>query len=335
MYRKLFLILGSFVLIVAFNNCGDGFVTNAVNTGSRTFASTGSICEDELLDTYAKSYHPFLAKNCDSCHVSGPGIGTFASYDVVKSFTSFLNIGPARINAQAVNPAHKPPFTGAHNQADIDRIVASWASVQDGYASCLAQNGGGSGGGGSMPVVEANILKTLPLKVPNNLGTNYVRMEWDLQTQSNRMIPMILGIEIRKAVIGGITRGYELRGPTLRLKSASAGKFKVRALNVYINDALQPGITIFSPIDAEISSTTNVVLLDITSIGIAGYDPIANTDTISLEFSSVVGDVPETPVTPVPPAPTPPAPGATAVTYTQLMQANGVFTRNCCLERSN
>lgn len=275
-------VFGSAILMLAFNNCGDGFVASSgiSQSGSSTvLPSSDTRCEDDLLKVYSNTYHPFLNQTCGACHISGPGVGTFASPEVVKSYSSFDNIGVTKINSQAINSSHKPPYTGTQNTARIDELKGIWADAQAGYVTCLAQKNGGSAAG--------SVVKSNPLQVPTNLGTSFMRIEWDLETQSSNAVPLVLGIDIRKAVIDGITRGYEFRNPTLRLKRAEVGAYQARALNFYLNSVLQTGMTTFSNIDVSVSATTNVSLASTTTIAVTAATPAA-TDTIALEFSSLI-----------------------------------------------
>lgn len=283
----------------------------------------GESCEDALVKVYASTYHPFLSQTCNSCHINGPGIGTFASPDVATSYTSFASIGADKISSQAVNDAHKPPYTGSQNTARIDEIKSYWAAAQTDYASCVAADGGSLTG--------AFVVHTDSTMVPAKLSTTFTRMQWDLETQSNGKIPLIAGIDIRQSVIGGVVKGYEFRNPTLRLKNTTSGNYEARALNLYINNALSSEVTTYMNIDYVISTTTDLNMSAGTANGFAAVTPAA-TDVIALEFQylgSTTGA--PNPGSPVSTTPTP-APTATpigTVTYTQLVAAGGVFKTYC------
>lgn len=319
-------VAGAAVLMVAFNNCGEGFVVGRlgdISGGSVLFSQApGESCEDALVKVYANTYHPFLNQTCNSCHIAGPGLGVFASPDVKTSYTSFASIGAEKISNQAVNESHKPPYTGAVNAARIAELKGYWANAQTAYASCSAAAVGGT---------TSFIVRTTNKQVAANLATTFVRMEWDLETQSNGKVPLIAGIDIRRAVVSGATQGYEFRNPTLRLKNATAGNYQARALNVYINDALQSEVTTYSNVDMIVGATTDVNLSPGTANALAVMTP-ATTDMIAIEFSKLGsttgapnpggGTVP----TPTPGAtPTPTGP----VTYSQLAANGGVFSNNC------
>ncbi len=316
-------VLGAFVLVVSFNNCDQGFMIQDFPSGE--FSSKSSDCEESLLNVYKNSYHPFLSQTCQNCHVAGPGLGNFASSNASLSYASFASVGAAKINSQAISENHKPPYTGSRNISSINDFSATWARAQDSYVACLSY----SGGGGS----SAFVVKTTRKAVPATLATTFVKLEWDLETDSTGLVPLVAGIEIRKAVLAGATEGYEFRNPTLRLKSDSAGSYYARALNIYINDTLQGNVTTYSNIEATVGSTANLNMAVGYANAWAVMTPTPN-DMIALEFSTLKsttgapnpgGGGGGTDPTPAP-TPTPPA---QAVTFTQLIGTGGVFAVNC------
>ncbi|HEY8269444.1 MAG TPA: cytochrome c [Pseudobdellovibrionaceae bacterium] len=298
------------VFNVAFNNCGEGFVLQQAPSGNSVLFSraAGQTCEDALLKVYQGTYHPFLSQTCNNCHVNGPGIGTFASSDVQLSFNSFYAIGVNKISSQATNNSHKPPYTGSQNTDRMNELQSYWSTAQVQYASCVSESGGGS---------LQSVVKTIDKTVAATLSTTFVRIEWDLETESNVKIPLIAGIDIRKAVLNKLTEGYEFRNPTLRLKRANAGTYQSRALNLYINGQLQTEVTTYSNIDLSVSSTMDVNLAPGYANGYAVLTP-ANSDVIALEFSSLKSA-----------SNAPPPSMGTTVKYSQLTAAGGIFANSC------
>jgi mono/diheme cytochrome c family protein len=323
--KYIYWAFGGFALMVAFNNCGEGFQLQELdNSGSSSLFSRapGKTCEDALLKVYQSTYHSFVTQTCNKCHVNGPGVGTFANSDLQASYLSFVSIGATRISNQAVNENHQPLFTGTQNTARINELKSFWGQAQTEYASCLSAEGSGG--------ISSFVVKTTGTAVAANLATTFLRMEWDLETQSNGQVPVIAGIEIRKAVLNRVTQGYEFRNPTLRLKTAAAGNYQARALNVYINNQLQTEVTTYSNIEATISTITNTNLAPGSANAYAVLTP-ASTDTIAIEFSSLKSSsgVPNPGGTPAPPATgTTPTPVG-RVTYTQLAAVGGVFANSC------
>lgn len=327
-FKYLFWALGGAFLVVAFNNCGEGFVAERLNgsgfggSGDLFSRAPGDTCESALLKVYQNSYHPFLNQNCNACHINGPGIGTFANPDVKASFDSFMSIGGTKINAQAVNPSHKPPYTGTQNTARIEELTTTWANAQTAYASCVADSGGGN--------AVSFVVKTTSRTVPANLGrTTFVRMEWDLETASASKVPLVAGIEIRQAALNNMTIGYEFRNPTLRLKNTSSGNYNARSLNIFVNDQLQSDVTTYVNVDMVVGATTDLNLSPGTANAFNART-VAATDTIALEFANLGSTSgaanPGTNPTPVPGTnPTP----VGAVTFTQLNANGGIFRNSC------
>lgn len=339
-FKYLMGLLGAITLVVAFNNCGEGFVAQQLASGGGSIffsQAPGETCEAALVKVYQNTFHPFLNQTCNACHIAGPGIGTFASPDLLKSYESFASIGMTKISSQAVSASHKPPYTGPQNTARVEELKTYWAGAQTAYASCVANSGGGGGnngggntGGGSTG--GAYVVKTSAKTVAANLGTNFVRIEWDLETLSDAKVPLVAGIEIRRAVVATVTRGYEFRNPTLRLKNAAAGSYAMRALNLYINGNLQSEVTTYSNLEATISATTDLNLAPGYANALAVLTPAA-TDTIALEFSSLksgaTGGPNPTPTPVVTATPTPTPTPVLAVKFSDLVAAGGIFTNSC------
>lgn len=312
--------------MVAFTNCDQGFVMLPPDSGSSTLFSLapGQSCDEAILKVYENTYHPFVAQNCNNCHVNGPGIGTFASSDLQASYSSFVSIGVDKINDHAVDDNHKPPYTGSKNTARINDLKSYWDAAQADYASCLADN--------DNETSSKYIIKTTEKVIDENLATTFVRIEWDLETESSGKVPLIAGIDIRRAVLNKVTHGYEFRNPTLRLKTADAGTYLARALNIYINGQLQTEVTTYSNIDVPISSTENVNLAPGSANAFTVLTP-TNADTIAIEFSSLKsasepaspGMGVEPPTSDAPPISTP----VVAVKYSQLAATGGIFANSC------
>jgi Predicted solute binding protein len=329
--RYLISTVGAGILLVAFNNCGEGFIMQEMSSTDAMFLS-GKACDEQLMKVYQSTYHGFLNKTCQNCHISGPGIGTFASENVKVSYNSFMSIGSEKISSHAVSDTHKPPYTGSQNTAAINSYKTTWAAAQEGYASCVAQNGGGGDDGGTDNLPK-NVVRSIAKQVPANLSTTFQKLEFDLDAQTTNKVPLVAGIELRVAVLNGVTQGYEFRNPTLRLKAANSGAHNARALNIVINNILQTDITTYVNIDSNVDSTTAVNLAPNAGLAWSVRTP-ASTDTMALEFQNISATTVTTPTTPTDPTtpttPTDPTtPTPTAQTYTQLIASNGVLGRYC------
>lgn len=326
------LILSGFILAVSFNNCGEGFVPiNQTSVDLSSLSSTSLQCEAVLVKTFESGFRPFVQQNCASCHSNGPGFGVFANPDLNSAFLSFKSIGAQKIVDQATSN-HKQPNTGTQHLNETSTLLADWKNSEIDYNSCLQSTGNAD--------IDSSgdfAVRTIQKMVPANLNTTFVRMEWDLESQSSSKLPVVAGIDIRRAFIAGnpTPQGYEFRNPTLRLKTATTESHYVRSLNILVNGALQSEITTYKNIEATIANTTNFNLA--SGFGNAwAVRTVANADTISLDFLSLRSTSGQAnPGNPNPnPTPTP-TPTPTLVTYTQLTAAGGVFANSCIGCHSN
>jgi mono/diheme cytochrome c family protein len=328
--QKILWAVGAFVTVVAFNNCGEGFTManlSSVSGGSVEFSTAGGeSCEEAIVKVYASTFHPFLNQTCGGCHVAGGiGLGVFGSPDVVSSYTAFANVGASKISSQAVNAAHKPPYTGPQNQARITEINAYWGAAQDKYAQCLVDSG---------QAQVSSKVKSATMTVPANLATTFVTMTFDLAS-ATPSVPLTATIDIRRAIINNVTQGYEFRNPTLRLKNTSSGSYQVKTVNLYINMTKAEEVTTYQNVSAVISTTTATNLSAGTANAIAVMTPNTG-DVIALEYETLASTTATSPsATPTATATATATP--TSVTYTQLAGTGGVFANNCfsCHSASN
>ncbi|MBX2988001.1 MAG: hypothetical protein KF802_08885 [Bdellovibrionaceae bacterium] len=323
------------LLLLAYNNCSQGpFALMTVN--SEDFASnriffSGS-CEAELMNLYANTYRPFLTNSCASCHTNGPGIGAFGSADFQVSYDSFKSIGRDKIHRQSLNAGHQPGITGPQNADRLDPYPSRWLAAEASYESCRSQE----------PDYVPTSLLTLHkanaqiLQRANANQTNWTRLEWDLTTeaansQQRNLYPMILGIEARVAVVGGVRRGYEFRNPTARLKAAGGG-YTIKGLRLSINDAKLVDVTTFATVNMGVPGTTDVNLAPGSAFALAVMEPVLATDRFAIEVMEIANGA-------IPPGggggggPTEPEPSLpTSVSWTQLTSNDatlGVFRQSC------
>jgi hypothetical protein len=325
--RSISLSLSSLVVLFFCVNCGEGFVAIKLNDNINLFSlAPGETCEESLVRVYSNTYHPFLSQTCKNCHVDGPGIGTFASADVMNSYLSFSSIGAEKINSQALNANHKPPYTGPVNASKINKAKTDWAAAQVGYASCIASEGGAT----TSKYQVISISKV----VPANISTTFQRMEWDLGNENLSALPLVAGIEIRKYELNGSTKGYEFRNPTLRLKSENLGAYNARSLYLNINDVQNTEISTYMNIDKNITTATDLNLSPGSAYAIAVMN-LSATDKVAVNFMSLKsgsgsgsgsGDGDGNVSNPNP-IPDPNAVGK--FTYTQLAASGGVFATSC------
>lgn len=321
-------------------NCGQGFVaedlmslgniTNNTNNTSNTDNSgsgssvtfnqaPGQSCEDALLNVYKNTYHPFLVKNCNSCHIpGGSGSGAFAVDDAATSYPIFSSKGAPLIDTQSTG-GHKPPYTGSHQQSTIAEISAYWSKAKTSYQECVTNSGGTTD--------TTYLTKSKPLIVASDLADTFVAMEWDLETLGTPKVPLIAKIEIRKSALYGSVIGYEFRNPSLRLKDNAKTPYLVQGLSLAINGKLQTEITTYRYITATINTKADINIAP--NLGYAqAIMSVAKDDGIALEFSvlkSTTGKIVAAP-TPTPtPSPTP----IGRVTYLDLITPGGVILNRC------
>ncbi|MEK2690672.1 hypothetical protein [Bdellovibrio sp. GT3] len=321
--QKLFWAVGAVVTLVAFNNCGEGFIMSSVSGGSAYFSTaSGETCEEAIVKVYANTFHPFLAQTCSGCHITdGPGLGVFGSQDVKTSYVAFAAVGAAKISSQAVNASHKPPYTGPANQARITEINTYWSAAQEKYAECLVETG---------VTAPSSAVKSASVTVPANLATTtaFQTMTFDLAA-ATPSTPLTATIEIRRAVVGGVTQGYEFRNPSLRLKNTSSGSYQVQMITIHANDVLASEVTTYQNVNAVISTTAATNLSAGTANALLVMTP-NTTDKIALEFATLRSTSATNPTpTPTATATASPTASPTNVTFSQLVASGGVFTNSC------
>lgn len=114
-----------FFLILIFTGC-----SAFNNHGSNPPLSLGLACEEDLRAIFQQTYQPFLVNNCNSCHsVGGPGRGSFADDDLDTAFDEFLLRGPDLVGERAVDPNHRPPFSGPHLSDEEANLRTQWDSL--------------------------------------------------------------------------------------------------------------------------------------------------------------------------------------------------------------
>lgn len=318
------------LLVTLFQNCGQVFEAPVVDLASSggNIQFSGS-CDADLMNLYQRTYFPFLKQNCGSCHTNGPGSGQFGHSDFTTSFNAFRGITRARVERNAVNPSHQPPFTGSQHQTTVDSYSTLWAAAESAYNSCTGSNTG---------VGIASLGKSTPLILQRAATpTMWTRMEWDLHTETadtsiRNQIPLIVGIEARVATVNGVRQGYEFRNPTVRLKTGYNGPYRVIGLKIRINGQRMDDVSTYVLADYSINSTTDTNIAPNSAYALAVIANPADTDAFAIEFADIRnssgGTVGGGGTTPPPPTPTLP----TRVTLTQLLSSDpmlGVFQQSC------
>ncbi|MES3037787.1 MAG: hypothetical protein V4736_07765 [Bdellovibrionota bacterium] len=336
------------IILTSFQNCGKHSTSGSGSNGvSKIFSGAVSTCEKALPELYRTTYYPLLTGKCISCHTNGPGIGKFGHPDLTTSYNAFRSIGRTKIDNQAVNAAHNPPYTGAVNQTAINNFKTVWTQAEADVKDCEIKSGFSE-----FPVITKQM--TDPKIVANASNQSlWVKLIWDMDLNPNPValrIPLIVTIEARVAVIGGIQRGYEFRNPTAKLKSGAP--VVIDGISVIMNGYYQTDMTVYEKINFLVNSTTEMNMAPGYAYGLVVLPPSA-TDKISLMFDGVydsrgkslgVEAAPAEPSTPPPTFPpttttTMPAPTTTTTTmpvvfttFAELIStdpAKGVFKNSC------
>jgi hypothetical protein len=171
-----YLALGFLLLLglFSYNNCAPEHEKVASSLAGMSFWT----CSDQLddLSLFSKTYHPFLMRECASCHSGGgPGPGAFASSGVQLALTSFNGLGFSKINGRAID-GHSIG-SGPRHSPTINLLTAQYVDGLQTIENC--QNGGVD------PLVQnqedANRWRTRSKPINPNIS-GPVTMSWNLST---------------------------------------------------------------------------------------------------------------------------------------------------------
>lgn len=268
-----FVVAMAFVF-VSYSNCSEPLPAPTED------ASLAALCEMGSEGLFGATYHPLLKRQCVGCHVTGPGIGSFASSDLPVAHQWFTSLGRAKIEQMAMNDSHKPPFTGAHLKAEVEAIRGYYAQGEKDLAMC---------GNGSGQVPPVNIL-SLPRLL--NATNSYKNFSWDLEQDLNSEdeIPMeaTFTVRIRRAVLSGKVIGYEFQNPTLTIKQDGRG-VRLEGFRIWINDAPMETFTTYQNRTVSLSpgSSQN---FQMSGTNVFIYSELDAEDLMAFEFLGVTFD---------------------------------------------
>lgn len=253
--------------ILLYQNCGADFAP-----GEMDLNSLGPFtCGNTEAETFAKTFHPFVVKNCVSCHgsIQAP---KFALSDPGAAFEQFQQTTLVNFENYALNPSHGGGAGGPKNQAAIDTIFAN-------YESCKSNSGD--------PGEDAHTItaRTQPLLL-NATSSLVVKTYTDLNSQ------MLIG----GGVLNGAKLDFQVRidtdaSPPLyviarpRLQTGATA-LQIRAMYIMINGVRIPHATAFIGLDAIVPANTALASGTLAP-GAATFEyPTFNTasDTIQFEF---------------------------------------------------
>lgn len=223
-------------------------------TPEKTSSSTldlGNICTQSEQDVFAQGYHQFLKTTCNTCHISGPGKGTFAHPNVANAFPSFQALGYEKISAMAVSDSHNPPYTGTHNRDLVNDMKAQWATFLAEKQKC--GNGGSTTNTSTTFTPKFITIKKLIPEVKgtpktvniNGTNTNIIEyntvnvtynLDTDLTALGDVPVPNTGGATLSIDITGYQTpsgeTGYVIKMPKIKTGTQS---LKINGLHVQLN----------------------------------------------------------------------------------------------------
>lgn len=285
------------------------------------------------MNVFSTYYYPVFRSKCASCHEKGPGLGYFANSNFATAFDAFESLGRARVERNLLNPNHQAGLTGPQNLPLVNSVTEQWLAAENKYTTCAINTG-------QMTDVALTTIHRSNENIVARArqGNPWVRLEWDLQTETSTaaekgLYLMIASIEVRVALVNDVARGYEFRNPTLRLKSTATKGYKFSNLSISINNSLAKDVTTYNQTSGIILSTSDVNLAPGASQALAIYSSVAATDTFALVYEKIeIGDFGTIGSGGTGGGPTDPLPLPTRVTYSQLTSTDptlNVISRAC------
>ncbi len=290
------------LMLFFFNNCNSRLESTASSPpgADSNSGSTTGLCEDELKNLYARSWHQFLKTNCAICHSNGPGKGRFANADVNIAYDEFTQIGYSKISSNAVNPAHNAPYSGVQHTEAINTLKVEWQTGVLENAKCSGATTDVS------PVSQAEkiTLRTTDALIGLTKDGDKKVLIWTVNSDLQRVKgteapPNIAGAKIAITVTrhknsAGATY-YDFTAPTL---FDAAVDVRVQGIFINLNGFLLKYPTTFSYVDKNIRQNSKNDLSGLLSFGsLATPKAVVPTDTVSLSFI----DISQVSLPPLPP----------------------------------
>jgi hypothetical protein len=293
-----------------FNNCSisknaaiqlDSSSETAGSIGSAGGSgATGTLCEQDIKNLFAKDWHPFLKTNCTVCHSNGPGKGRFANDDLNLAFEEFNQIGYLKVSDNAINPNHNQPYTGIQHTQKVNEMRIEWLQGLQENATCTGDT--------SVLPQETQFEKITLETITKTIGELKDNEEkiytWTINTEINIVkgnagAPNVpngrFSIAIRKNKNSGGTSYYTFTSP--RLFSATRDA-QVTGLFIKLNGFLLKVPTTYNFVDKSIrmGSTENTISSLISTGTIVAPKTLLATDTVSVSFINIQAvDLPPAP----------------------------------------
>jgi len=134
LFRQLVCILVFSSVLIFFQNCSSGWQVQSNQILGDSFASSvdvAEICENELLKSFSKTWHPLLVSYCNECHAYSHG-----SRDIKLSFDGFKSRGENRIQNN-LTTIHKGR-NYSRNLQIVNEFMPQWNEAKMNYQSCLS-----------------------------------------------------------------------------------------------------------------------------------------------------------------------------------------------------
>lgn len=268
---RLLIGLSSAVCILFFQNCGTDFVPMSGDD----LASLGNfVCSPDMQDNFAKTYKPFVRKQCLGCHDMSQS-PKFALPDTALAYAEFLKTTEDTLLEYGSNPSHGG---GAGGEDNVSAIVLA----QTRYDSCK------NGGGGTGPDLATARTQPLVLGATATIALkSYATLDSQLELGATNLGGSRFHFQVRVDTTQAVP-AYVIARPSLQTGTASVA---VKNITIRINGVRISTATAFVAIDKVIPPNTNPLNGQTPNgnltVGSAVFEyPNAQpaTDTIQFEF---------------------------------------------------
>ncbi len=286
------------VLVLFFNNCkGNSEAALNLDTANGIVGGaggTGTLCEQDIKNLYARGWQDFLKTNCTVCHANGPGKGRFANADLEIAYGDFQSIGYTKVASNAVNSSHNPPYSGVQHTQIVNELKVEWQKGLQDYAVC-------TGDSSNLPVesqIEKISLKTISKVIGAAADGVATPIVFDLNTELNRIkgTTPLASLPGGKFVIyvtrlknaGGFTY-YTFSRPKIYGSTVDA---QIEGIFVNVNGFLLNYPTTFSFVNKGIrAGSTNASVTDVSGListgSLVAPKVILPTDSMSVSFIDI------------------------------------------------
>lgn len=299
-FLKSFLALSFAVLLLFFNNCkGSSEAALNLDQSSNTSltdngsGATGTLCEQDIKNLYARGWWSFVKDNCVACHANGPGKGRFANADLNVAYDEFNAVGFLKVSANAVSPTHNPPYTGVQHTQTVNELKVEWQQGLIDYSTCTGQDQESQ-----ETQIEKITLKTNSKTIGAADEGVPTPITFDISTELTRIkgtdpVPSIPGgkftIYVTRLKNGGGFTYYTFSSPKIWGGTVDT---QIEGIFISINGFLLNYPTTFSYVNKGIrAGTTNKNYADISGListgSLVAPKVILPTDTLSISFINI------------------------------------------------